>query len=221
MNLAHGLFPTSWLIAGYVLFGAALAWALWGLDYRGLVREPRRQHLLFGASLALMLLWLIRAGVTPGLGVHILGMTSLTLLLGWRLAVVGAGSALIGLAVMGTEAWGALGLVGVPLVVVPVTVTQLIWRLTDRFLPANLFIYILGCGFFGAGIATAAARFTIGGLLLAGGAAQWPSICSEYLPIALLTLFPESFINGMIIAAFAAYRPDWLATLDMRRYLDR
>jgi uncharacterized membrane protein len=177
--------------------------------------------LLFGASLAVMLLWLIRAGVTPGLGVHMLGMTVLTLLLGWRLAIVGALAALVGSAVMGVESWDTLGLSGMLLVAVPVAVTYAIWRLLDRFLPSNLFIYILGCGFFGAGLAAAVARLAVAGVLLASGGAKAPVILSEYLPISLLILFPESFINGLIVAAFAAYRPEWLATLDAGRYLDR
>jgi uncharacterized membrane protein len=221
MNLAHGLLSTPWFIAGYVLFGAVLAWTLVGVDYQGFMRQPLRQHLFFGASIAVMLLWLIRAGVTPGFGIHLLGITALTLLLGWRLAMTGAVLALVGMAVIGVEEWITLGLAGVLLVAVPVAVTQTVWRLIDRFLPANLFIYILGCGFFGAAIATATTRLTVGGLLLATGTADWPLISEQYLPVALLTLFPEGFINGMVIAAFAAYRPDWLATLDMRRYLDR
>lgn len=221
MNIAPGLFPTAWLAFGYLFYGAALVWALLGVDYPGLIREPRRQHLIGGASIAVMLLWLLRAGVTPGLGVHILGITALTLLLGWRLAVIAAAVALAGTAFTGREGWSVLGLEGVLLVLVPVGVTHAIWRLLDRRLPANLFIYILGCGFFGAGIATALARLTAGLVLLLSGAVSWPMLSAEYLPMSLLTLFPESFINGMIVAAFAAYRPDWLATLDAQRYLDR
>lgn len=220
MNIAQGLFPTSWLVFGYLLYGAGLAWALLGIDYAGFMRVPRRQHIFGGASIAIMLLWLLRAGISPGLGVHILGITALTLLLGWRLAIVGATVALVGTAFTGTEEWSVLGLLGVVTVLVPVGVTYCIWSLLDRHLPANLFIYILGCGFFGAGIATALARLVAGCMLIFSGAVEWGTLSEEYMPISLLILFPESFINGMIIAAFATYRPDWLATLDAQRYFN-
>jgi uncharacterized membrane protein len=219
MNLAQDLLPNSWLISGYLLYGVVLSLALWRIDYQNLLRVPQRQHLFFGASIAIMCLWLIRAGITPGLGVHLLGITSLTLLLGWQLAVVGAVAALAGSAIMGNEEWLSLGLSGVLLVLIPVLVTHAVWRFTLRFLPPNLFIYILGCGFFGAGIATMAARLSVGGVLFAGGVLDWNTTGTEYLPISLLTLFPESFINGIVIAAIAAYRPEWLATLDAERFL--
>lgn len=221
MNLAHDLLPYSWLIGGYLIFGAALSWAVFRMDFKGLLSHPRRQHLLFGASIAVMCLWLIRAGITPGLGVHLLGISSLTLLLGWQLAMVGALAALIGSGFMGHEDWISLGIVGVLLVVVPVSVTHAIWRITYRYLPPNLFIYTLGCGFFGAGLATLAARLSVAALLFAGGSLSWWTIRTEYLPISLLTLFPESFINGMVIAAIAAYRPEWLATFDTERFLGK
>lgn len=219
MNLAQDLLPNSWLIAGYLIYGAALSLALWRTDYLSLLRASQRQHLFFGASIAIMCLWLIRAGITPGLGVHLLGISALTLLLGWQLAIVGAMAALVGSAVMGHEEWISLGLNGVLLVIIPVLVTHAVWRFTNRFLPPNLFIYILGCGFFGAGMATIAARLSVGGLLFAGGVLDWNATGAEYLPISLLTLFPESFINGIVIAAIAAYRPEWLATLDAERFL--
>lgn len=221
MNLADAFLPIPWLVCGYLLYGIVLTWALLGLDYASLKSEPRRQHILGGASIALMLLWLLRAGVTPGLGVHILGVTAFTLLLGWRLAIVGATIALIGSAVTGAESWSVLGLEGVVLVLIPVGLTYAIWRFVDNFLPSNLFVYILGCGFFGAGIATVIARLACCGLLLLSGAANWSLLSEQYLPISLLVLFPESFINGMIVAAFAAYRPEWLATLDAERYFNR
>lgn len=221
MNLAHDLLPHSWLILGYLLYGGALSWAIYRADFQALLNDPRRQHLLFGASIALMCLWLIRAGITPGLSVHLLGMTTLTLLLGWQLAIVAALTALIGSAVLGNEEWSNLGVIGTLLVVVPVFITHNIWRFTNRYLPPNLFIYILGCGFFGAGVATLAARLATSGLLLGSGAMDWVIIQDEYLPISLLTLFPESFTNGVIIASFAVYRPEWLATLETERFLGK
>lgn len=221
MDLAQDPFPAAWLIGGFLVYGAALARALVGLDLTGLGNAPLRQHLLGAASLSLMLLWQIRSDVTPGFDIHLLGMTAFTLMLGWRLAILGATLALIGSAVSGAEHWSVLGLQGAVLVLIPVAVSYCIWRLLERYMPANLFIYILGCGFFGACIATALARLVCAMLLLLSGAVDWLTMSEQYLPVFLITLFPESFVNGAFVAACAAYRPEWLATFDAERYLGR
>ena len=221
MNLAPDLLPLPWFGASYVLFGALLLWALIGIDYRRWARESLRQHLFFGASLAVMLLWFVRAGFSPGLGIHFLGMTALTLLLGWRLAMAGSLFALIGSAAIGVESWQTLGMSGLLLVALPIGISHLIWKLADRRLPANLFVYILGCGFFGSLLAAALARVAVGAVMLAGGAYGWETIRSQYVAVLPLALFPEGIINGMVISVLAAFRPEWVATLDARRYLSR
>src|SRR5690625_2444380 len=101
MNISADMFSAPWLATGMVAYGALLSWALAGIDHRRLQRQPHRQHLLLAGSVAVMSLWLARSAVMPGVGVHILGMTSLTLLLGWRQALVGSlfplgGSVLVG-----------------------------------------------------------------------------------------------------------------------------
>ena len=47
-----------------------------------------------GVTVALMVLWLLRVDVLPGLSFHLLGVTSLTLMFGWSLAIVSATVAL-------------------------------------------------------------------------------------------------------------------------------
>lgn len=221
MNLAPDLLPLPLFGAGYLLFAALLVWALTGINYRRWAREPLRQHLFFASSLAIMLLWFVRAGLAPGLGIHFLGMTALTLLLGWRLAMVGALFPLVGSAVVGLESWESLGLNGLLLVALPIGISQAIWRLADRRLPPNLFVYILGCGFFGSLLAAGVARLAVGGVLLAAGMYSWQTLVDDYLVVLPLALFPEGIINGMVVSVLSALRPEWMATLDTRRYLSR
>lgn len=218
MNLPSTL-PLIWFGVGYALFAALLIWALTGIDFRRWAREPLRHHLFFGASLTVMLLWFIRADVAPGLAIHLLCMTALTLLLGWRLALVGALFPLLGSAVSGAESWLTLGVNGLLLAAVPIGVSHLVWRLADRRLPANLFVYILGCGFFGALLAAATARLGGASIALLFGLQDWDAIRDQYLAVLPLTLFPEGIVNGMVISALAAFRPEWVTTLDARRYL--
>jgi len=70
------------------------------------------QHVFLGASVLLMFLWTIRGGLAPGLGVHLLGATVLTLMFGWRLALLAMALALAGTAVYGLVGWTTLGVNG-------------------------------------------------------------------------------------------------------------
>ena len=42
---------------------------------------------VLACALVLAILWRIKAGILPGLELHILGVTAVTLILGWRLAI--------------------------------------------------------------------------------------------------------------------------------------
>ena len=58
------------------------------LPWVELFSDLRRQHLLFGTMLGLFLLWLVRRDFDSGLSYHFIGMTAVTLLLDWPLAVL-------------------------------------------------------------------------------------------------------------------------------------
>ncbi len=52
-----------------------------------LLATPIRQVGVLACALVLAVLWRIKAGILPGLELHILGVTAVTLILGWRLAI--------------------------------------------------------------------------------------------------------------------------------------
>ena len=62
--------------------------------------------------------------------------------------------------------------------------------------------------------ATAAAT-----LLVAAGAYPLERVAYEYLPFLPLMMLPEGFLNGMLVAILAGFRPHWLCSFDERRYL--
>jgi len=176
------------------------------------------QHVFLGASVLLMFLWTIRGGLAPGLGVHLLGATVLTLMFGWRLALLAMALALAGTAVYGLVGWTTLGVNGLVGTVVPVAVSQALLRLVERHLPAHLFIYIFLCGFLGAGLAMAASVLAEAALLAAVGAA--PDLLSvSNLPYLPLLMLPEAFLNGTLVTALVGMRPRWIWTFDDGRYL--
>lgn len=208
--------PVNLIVAAVYL--VLLVAALPGLDLAGLARDPARQHRFFAASLIVMLFWLVRAGITPGLSIHFLGMTALTLVVGWRLALLGSLFPLLGTRVLGLEEWILVGWSGLLFCALPIGVTELARRLAGR-LPANLFVYVFVCAFFGAMLATGCARLAVAGLLWGLDAVPAETVWDEYLLLLPLTLFPEAILNGMVISVLAVYRPGWLHGFDQRRYL--
>ncbi len=218
MNLTADQFPFVWLWPGFALYFLLLTWALGGLDLNELKRRRSRQHVFYAGSIAVMMLWLMRTGIQPGLGLHLLGISGLALIAGWRLAFLGALFPLVGVVVLGHEPWQAAGMVAMVMVALPIAVTYGVWRLTERFLPSNLFVYIFVCGFFGSAMAALLAHLAAAGLMLATGATESATITRDYLVYLPLMLFPEALINGGLISVLVAYRPEWLATFNTRRY---
>lgn len=184
---------------------------------RHLPADPGRQHVLGAAAVAVMTLWLVRAPVEIGYGLHFLGLPALTLILGGRLALLVSILPVLAAVLVGGQPWPAAGLEGLCLAALPVAVVYGVWRLTERFLPPHLFVYIFVCGFFGAVLATLVGRLGLVGLLrLAEPAATPDGLDFMLLP---LTALPEGVINGMAISVLVVYRPDWVRTFDSRRYL--
>ena len=83
MNLTADQFPFVWLWPGFALYFLLLTWALGGLDLNELKRRRSRQHVFYAGSIAVMMLWLMRTGIQPGLGLHLLGISGLARIAGW------------------------------------------------------------------------------------------------------------------------------------------
>ncbi len=214
MNPSAHVLPEIWLLTGIVAYGALVLWALAGIDRRRLQREPLRQHLLLGGSVAVMVLWLVRSSmVMPEIGLHVLGMTALTLLVGWRQALVGSLLPVLGPVLVGAEPWQMAGLSGLALAALPIGITHLVWRITQRLLPRNLFVYLFVCTLCGSALAAALARVAAVALLAIAGTYTLAAISHDQLVLLSLLLLPESLVNVAAIAALAAWRPQWLITL--------
>ncbi len=89
------------LSIGWLLYAPVLLWAILRSPWVELFADRRRQHLLFGTVFALFMLWLVRRDFDTGVSYHFIGMTAVTLLLDWPLAIVGGFSAQMGLLLLG------------------------------------------------------------------------------------------------------------------------
>lgn len=186
---------------------AALIRAPW----RQLLAKQERMNALGAAIVVLPLLWSMSPELPGGEKLHLLGMTAVTLLFGWQLAVIAGALAAGVLLVVGSWTPAALPLNMLLVVVVPVLVSSAVLAAANRLPRTNLFVYMLGVAFVGS--------------MLAIGVSLW--IGSRMLgtdldhALVMLMTFPEGFINGAVISAMAVFAPELLRTFDDERYLGK
>ncbi|HEY0855624.1 MAG TPA: hypothetical protein VGE16_01110 [Albitalea sp.] len=158
------------------------------------------------------LLWgLDRFADVPSLP-SVSGVALLVLLAGWPLAVLSLFPvALVMLLCTDLGAAQTLHRL-VWLGIVPATLLLGVGAALRRWLPNQVFVYILGRGFFGTLFATVAASFAA--LALSGSAAG-----SDAFVARGLLAFGEAFITGGLAASLVAFRPQLLATYADRLYL--
>ncbi len=219
MNFTALVLPQSLHLFGWLGL-AFLGWRwLMSGDWRRLA-QPARLNLFLGATVALLALWQIRAGVKPGLAFHLYGISAMTLMFGfWRASFAGV------LVLLANAAFGrgnpvALGIDALLQAALPAAVSWGVFRLLERRLPNHFFIYVLGNGFFGAALAVAAVGLATTAVMALAGAYPLDYLLTQYTPYAALLLaWAEAFSTGMAITVMAVYRPAWLETFDDARYI--
>lgn len=160
LHIPANLIPPAMLLTANGLFLVMVLFAVIKIPFNGLLANKPNQHVYFGAMVMLLLLWGIKAGVTPGLGFHHLGATLFTLMFGWPLAIVGLSIIMFASVVMQHNEWISLGVNGCLSIVVPVISSYAVLKLSEKYLTDNFFVYIFVVAFFGAGIAVAASRLS-------------------------------------------------------------
>jgi uncharacterized membrane protein len=207
------------LMAGSLLLVALLV-ALYLAPWRALRLDPGRVHLVAGGAVACLMLWLINIRTVDGLILHLLGMTTLTLVVGWSLSIIAASLSLLVMNLL-----LGLDLGGYPVswfftVLLPASVSSTLASLLHRPRLKNPFFYMLGAGFAGGGLVVMLIALLAEALFALTGLGGLLEAISEYWPLLLLMMFSEAFINGMLVSALAIFFPDWLKTFDDHFYLD-
>lgn len=218
MNLSTGLFPLAWHVLALLLSLAVLIWC-WRTGPWGEIRKGTRIHVLLGVAVLLMPLWTMKAGIKPGLDLHLLGAMAATLALGPQLAIVALGLTLVGVTLNGALPWLAWPINFLLMVAWPVLVARVIHHFVERRLPNHLFVYIFVGAFLGAAVTVMLQGLLSSLSLVLAGAYTLDYLASNYLPYILLLGFGEAWLSGMAITLMVIYRPSWVATFDDRRYL--
>jgi len=146
------------------------------------------------------------------------GACLITLMLGWPLAVpVLCGAALIA-GLFAPVGWQGEVDLALWSGIVPATLAVLLGAAVRRWLPHNLFVYILVRAFLG----------TVVCMFIAGLLAQWTghNIATRVDPTLVLVArwllaWGDAILTGMLTAVFVAFRPEWLATWSDRLYISQ
>ncbi len=209
--------PWLLLVASLVALGV-VGLALAQRPWRALLADHALQHRWLAATVAVTLLWQLRAQAVDWLTLHLMFTALLTLVFKAPLALLSCLLVNLAMVVLGRVAWPLLGVNLLVTGVVPALVMVLVWRLVDRRLPDHLMVFLFVCGFFGTALATLAAGLSAVGLMALG--ANDPEVMHQALeyPRFLPLLMPsEAFITGMLLSILLVYHPDWVATFNDHR----
>ncbi|MCX7896298.1 MAG: energy-coupling factor ABC transporter permease [Rhodocyclaceae bacterium] len=225
MNIPDGLFPPLWSSLAWLPFLALLYDAVRKAEWRRL-QDARILNVFLGLIVVLALAWSLRAGVRPGLNLHLLGATAAILMFGRRLGSLALMGALLAVTfnvgwLKGdwTSGWQSFALNALCLAWFPAAVSHLVLRFVERVLPANLFVYLFCAAFFNAGITVFATGLLTSALFWGAGVYTAEQLAADYLPYYFMLAFAESWMNGTLVTLMVVYKPHWVATFDDRRYL--
>lgn len=218
MNLPDNLLGEAWYWVAWAiwlpLFARSLLMAPWSR-----LRDSVLMNVWLGMVVLLTLVWSLKAGVKPGLSIHLLGATVFTLTFGAHLAFIGLSLVALGLVLNGAADVFSYAINALLLAGAGVFLSQRIYALVVRLLPRHFFVYIFVNGFFGAALTMIGIGILSTVLLALAGAYAWDYLLEEYLPYFLLLGFSEAWLSGMLMTLFIVYRPGWVLTFDDSSYL--
>lgn len=218
MHIEDGLLLPWWMAIGWVLSLPVLLLAFKKADWKGLAASGRFSAL--GMALLLILFfWSVKAGIYPGLNVHLLGGMLLTLMFGPWIAMLVLSGMVFVWAGLGIGGWWSAGVNLLALAIVPVLIAYAILRMVERHLPRHFFIYIFIVAFIGSALTIAALSGVVTFFLLSSGAYSLDFLVYNWLVSMVLAAWGEALSTGMLITLLVVYKPDFVSTFDDNLYL--
>ncbi|MDR5898795.1 energy-coupling factor ABC transporter permease [Halomonas vilamensis] len=189
--------------------------------WQPLFADTALQHRWLAATLAVVLMWQLRAQAVDWLTLHLVFTALMTLVFKAPLALISNVMINVAMVVIGRNEWSLLGVNVLVTGIIPALVVGIIWRLVDRKLPDNLMVFMFVCGFFGSALATLGGGLTAVGLIVAAGTdPEAVYLAQEYARFLPLLMPSEAFITGMLLSVLLVYHPNWVATFNDHRYID-
>ncbi len=184
-----------------------------------LIRDHGFQHLTFASIFIIYLLWSVKAGIKDHLDIHFLGLTTLTMMYGWRFSHLMA--VLVALLLLIT---GSIQLTTLPMILLitctlPILCSYSVFALSYHYLPRNIFVFIFIAGFFNSALNAVIHFVLTSGYLGINGQYDWITLYDNYLALTPLIAFPEGLLNGMALALMVVFKPEWVRVFSDRAYL--
>lgn len=223
MSLRQDL-PFAAAALGWLALALSLAWlgrARRAAERGAFFGSGAQQHLWLGAAVIVAFVWSIQVRALAGLEVGLLGSALVALLLGpWR----GALALLLALGVFNVLApgsWRNFGLNGWLLGALPCLLAGTLQAAIARWLPRNVFVFMLGNGLFVVLLTTAVVGLARIGLALVLAPAGVELQAGDAAAYALLLAWGEALLSGMLFCALVIYFPHLVRTYDQDVYLPR
>ncbi|MCU7843599.1 MAG: energy-coupling factor ABC transporter permease [Candidatus Thiodiazotropha sp. (ex Monitilora ramsayi)] len=219
MEIDGGLFTGTqlWWVAG--LFAVVMLMAVRMAPWRRLT-DNGQLHVFLGAIVALIALWHMRGQIQPGLSFHLLGVTVVTLMFGWSMAIIAASLALVAVSLNAGYGWQGYLISFLTVVLVPITLSQISLVLVRSWLPKHFFVYVLGNGFMTAWVVGYVSGYLAMQLLVMSGAYTMAELSLTIMPFFPLMFFPEALINGWVITMLVAFYPAWVHSFSDEQYIN-
>lgn len=222
MSFAQSVLAPWLLVLCAAVSLALIVWIMTLRPWQALLDDTALQHRWLAATLGVVLLWQLRAQAVDWLTLHLVFTTLLLLLFKAPLALVSNVLVNVAMVAIGRNEWSLLGVNVLVTGIVPAIVVGLVWRVVDRKMPDNLMLFMFVCGFFGSALATLAGGLAAVGLILVGSHdTQTVLLAQEYARFLPLLMPSEAFITGMLLIILMVYHPNWVATFNDHRYIDR
>ena len=218
MNFTYGLFSSGieWISCGVALL--VCLYAILRAPWHTVLENSHIQHRLLGSILVLVCLWQLNVTLNGGVSLHFLGMSTITLLFGWHLALLAGLVVLLLDAIWNSQLGLVLGVNALFNVVIPVVVTWWIHLRIERLKLSNPFIFILGTGFFGCVLSTTFMALSVLAAVIVLSDIDLVLGIGDYLGYLPIFVFPEAVVNGMFISTITVLHPHVMTTFDEARY---
>jgi uncharacterized membrane protein len=219
MKLLHAPLSPELDLLGWALLVPVLLLSLRAVR-GGFLQHGAQQHAWLGGIACIALLWTLQTGPGNGPAFGMLGAALYVLLFGAARGILGLLLALALHHVLTGGAWLGFGSNGLLLAVLPALVAAPLQHALARWLPKNLFVFIIGNGMF---VTLAATVVTSLAMLLSSlalhAAPDSAGNLGEYVGYSLLLAWGEALVSGMIFAALVIFAPRLVLTYREDAYL--
>lgn len=208
-----------WIVNLFCIF--LLGWFALRAHWQQIFEVPERQHLLLGSTFFLVIFWLMHFELVDGLWIHPLIVTSVALIVGFRFSVIVCAFATLGYLLFSGLSLSNFGTHFLINGVAPAAFIVYLSRWVRSKNPGNLFFYTLGVGFLG-GALTIPLVAVVSYLIIWSFDITLFRINDDFkYQWILLGMFPEAFINGVIVSSITVFFPNWMRTFDEDYFLSK